>query len=1529
MSFLSLCSACFVISLTIGRRPVWLSGVPGSFVMSTQKLDHVPELTGIDTYHGWSQAMVLVLQSNALWNHISEGANRLDPLNFARSRPPISISSSDVELDALLKWQSDDAKVRELLLRRMSDTVKSILPSAPLPRSVPVVIASSPSSASGLDSSASLGWEEPDEDSEVTARDFWIHLRSQYDKVDMSAQIALRTSLLALKLKGLSGADEFLGTFNAARKRFANMGVVFDDSECIFLAMNGLPFSVEWNGWRRTIKLIISGAKATATWAWFTAQVYEEIQNQKAVQGVGREVASVALAPRNYSAEKAARAALVCKNPVCGRTGHDTEHCFSPGGGLADAPKPAWYLKGRKGKESAAVVAERAVLPSVEAANLASDPANRTREISMAVVPDADSMPTPAVFASIMAQDLSTLLDSGCTSHLITDQSFFHTYDTAGASNVTTANHGKLPTLARGSCVAIVTHNGRRTRVNLRECLHAPGAVINLLSVGRMVERGFQLLFGDSQVTISSPPSNGCAIIAAGPMSNRLFFLDVEFVRPGNPLPLLISPTPEVASFARVELTKNLWHARMGHAGGHAVDELPKLGTGVVIKPSVLDRCEACIIGKHPRAPHDDRGEDIDYDILGLLHTDMCGPFPVQSPRGESHFMIVLDDNSNFLATVCLPSKDRALEEFRTIVNRWELETGKKVRIMRSDNAGDFLSARFIAYLNEKGIVHQLSCPYSHQQNGKAERCIRTIEDRALTLMYGANLSSTYWADAVNCAGFLFNLSPTRTLPIHVCAYEVFKGRKPDLSFLRVFGCRAFARVPYELQRKGGVKSVLVTFLGYTPGVKGYLVRDVATRRYFNCRDVIFDENLPSMLPIEGTNELPDDVDPPPTRPLGARSTLIPPRDVVRRDRVLTPAGRAVRAELEAASKRLLDLRARREARVKAALEEHVRAEGVSEEAAAAATEQAVVPDEVAGVDGLNELGGDWLADWAGNRDFGSGCDAAPDEFGFITFRSEKVRRPSAPDYDMKLPPATLKEASLRSDWPVWKAAAEKELKTMRDMGVYKLTSLPPGRREIGSRWVLEFKLGPDGELIAKARLVAQGYSQVPGMDYSVNETFAAVTKTSTVRFVAATAARLDWELDTFDATRAFLWGILEEPVYMRQPKGFEEGDGLVWLLYRSVYGLKQASNVWYKKLRELLERLGFRRSAVDHALFIANVMHEAVSVQCLLAVHVDDGLSGSNSRSFLDWVKDEIRKEFGLKDLGPVKTFLGMEFRRNRITSELWISQVQYIDAILAEYGMTDCNPVHTPMDAIHPWGRPTDDLTQFTSMSVSDQKTFYQRLVGHLLFLVLCTRPDGSQTVRLLTQFCSKPEPGHLFAAKRFLRYLAGTRTLALHYGGAGKDDPLRGYCDADWANDPADRVSISGYVWFFAGGPISWSSKKQTTHALASTDAEYMAVTELIREGLWLRSQGIEVAIPFSEPIDCHIDNTGAIAISRKSSGHTRTKHIDVRYHFIREHIDNGRFNPLWVSTSLNVADIFTKSLARPAHTKFVNALSLVPL
>ena len=282
---------------------------------------------------------------------------------------------------------------------------------------------------------------------------------------------------------------------------------------------------------------------------------------------------------------------------------------------------------------------------------------------------------------------------------------------------------------------------------------------------------------------------------------------------------------------------------------------------------------------------------------------------------------------------------------------------------------------------------------------------------------------------------------------------------------------------------------------------------------------------------------------------------------------------------------------------------------------------------------------------------------------------------------------------------------------------------------------------------------------------------------------------------------------MLEESVYMTQPVGFVEGVDMVWRLLWSVYGLKQALHMWYKKLWGLLEHFGFRGSEVDHALFITKLVHSGMPIHCLMAVHVDDGMAAANSRAFLDWVKVEIWKEFGLKDLGPVVKFLGMEFKRNRATHKLWISQVEYIDSILAEYGLTNCNPVHTPIDPLHLWGRPTDNLDTYLAMSNVLLKSSYKCIIGHLLFLVLCTCPNRQASVCLLSQFCSSPEVGHMFAAKhfKFLRYLKGTRTLALHYGGVLKDDPLATHCDADWANDPADQLSISGYIWSVVGDNV----------------------------------------------------------------------------------------------------------------------------
>jgi hypothetical protein len=372
------------------------------------------------------------------------------------------------------------------------------------------------------------------------------------------------------------------------------------------------------------------------------------------------------------------------------------------------------------------------------------------------------------------------------------------------------------------------------------------------------------------------------------------------------------------------------------------------------------------------------------------------------------------------------------------------------------------------------------------------------------------------------------------------------------------------------------------------------------------------------------------------------------------------------------------------------------------------------------------------------------------------------------------------------------------------------------------------------------------------------------------------------------------------------------------------LYGLKQAAYDWYELLREVLTRLGFLRCEADYAVFIFDhVNGEGVRVICIIAWHVDDGLAGSNNRVFLDRTKAQIAERFGISDLGPVTKYLGIQFIRDRKTRELWMHQEDYITYLLDEHRLTNCNTVSLPMDANFPFGRPTDVFPH-----VDDLQTEYRKLVGELLYLAMYTRPDIALTIMRLAQYNVCAEPKHYAAAKHVLRYLAGTISMRTHYGGADTISPnLHGFSDSDWASCPEDCISISGYVWFYNGGPVSHSAKKQTTQALSSTEAEYMALTGAIQDSIWLQSFFNSLSLPLPLPMQLFTDNAGAIALSKEAANHVRTKHIDLRYHFIRRHIEAKTFIPVWVSTHKNTADIFTKILPRPAFVHHRTGLSLV--
>lgn len=273
-------------------------------------------------------------------------------------------------------------------------------------------------------------------------------------------------------------------------------------------------------------------------------------------------------------------------------------------------------------------------------------------------------------------------------------------------------------------------------------------------------------------------------------------------------------------------------------------------------------------------------------------------------------------------------------------------------------------------------------------------------------------------------------------------------------------------------------------------------------------------------------------------------------------------------------------------------------------------------------------------------HDVNSICEAT-----LLSIRSDICRSPASLTYDMTIPPSNYHEAMLCSDAADWARVVNKELNMLKTMGVYVEEILPEGCKAIGNRWVFKFKLSVDNSPPThKGHLVAHRFSQIPFINYA--NTFAPVTKSVTIRLIAIYAVARGWELNCFDATHVFLWGDLSEEIYMRRPTGFTSTlPNTVWHLRKSLYGLKQASRIWYLLLHDVLGKLGFKRSEFDHALFIFHHSWDGSDVHCLLAMHVDDGTAGCNSKLFLVFIKSEIGKAFGIKDLSPVKTFLGVQF--------------------------------------------------------------------------------------------------------------------------------------------------------------------------------------------------------------------------------------------------------------------------------------------
>jgi hypothetical protein len=450
---------------------------------------------------------------------------------------------------------------------------------------------------------------------------------------------------------------------------------------------------------------------------------------------------------------------------------------------------------------------------------------------------------------------------------------------------------------------------------------------------------------------------------------------------------------------------------------------------------------------------------------------------------------------------------------------------------------------------------------------------------------------------------------------------------------------------------------------------------------------------------------------------------------------------------------------------------------------------------------------------------------------------------------------------------------------------------------------VFKVKRDPVGKVVKyKARLVAKGYAQRRGVDF--NEVFAPVVRLETVRLLAVAAHR-QWTVHHMDVKSAFLNGDLAEEVYVHQPAGFidEKSPGKVLKLRKALYGLRQAPRAWNAKLDASLESLGFLRCELDHALY----KREEEDGFLLVGVYVDDLIITGTSSEAIAQFKKQMHELFQMSDLGGLSYYLGIEVQQE--PGKILVSQSSYARKILEKTGMSECNPCQTPMEHRLKLGKLTDG-------EVIDARA-YRSLIGSLRYLVN-TRPDLAYSVGIVSRYMEAPGRQHWAAVKQILRYVKGTIGYGCVYQAGAGSETVTGYSDSDHAGDQDDRKSTTGVVFFLGSGVITWSSQKQKIVALSSCEAEYIAASTAACQAVWLSRLLGEVIGTEPKKVKLLIDNKSAIALSQNPVHHERSKHIDIRFHFIRECIEEGKVEVDHIQTEKQLADILTKSLGR---TRFV--------
>ncbi|GJR21826.1 putative ribonuclease H-like domain-containing protein [Tanacetum coccineum] len=1037
------------------------------------------------------------------------------------------------------------------------------------------------------------------------------------------------------------------------------------------------------------------------------------------------------------------------------------------------------------------------------------------------------------------------IIDSGCSRHMTGNKAYLADFQDINGGPV-----------AFGGSKGYITGKGKIKTGKLdfedvsfvKELQH-----FNLFSVSQMCDKKNKVLFTDTECLVLSPdfklPDEN-QILLKVPRQNNMYSFNLENIVPLGGLACLIAKATTDES--------NLWHRRLGHVNFKNLNRLVKgnLVRGLPTKLFQNDHtCVACQKGKQHKASCKPKLVSSISQTLQLLHMDLFGPTSVRSINHKTYCLVITDDFSRFSWTFFLRTKDETSAILKDFIRQIENQLNQKVKTIRCDNGTEFKNRDVIEFCGLKGIKREYSNARTPQQNGVAERKNRTLIEAARTMLADSFLPNTFWAEAVSTACYVLNRVLV-TKPHNKTPYELLTGKTPIISYIRPFGCHVTILNTIDHLGKFAGKSDEGFLVGYSLQSKAFRVYNLETKRVEENLHINFLENKPNVAGKGPTwlfdlDYLTDSMNYHSVRSenqanihagqqesnqnTGTKDKIdagdSEKEDESAQDCFELPIWHSYSSTNTSASKSdnkrggpreeeqvFLDDLARLQRQEKEANEE---AEALlknleqetknlvthADAAKSSSTNIFSTVSTTAKASGTNLVNtvsipvstaspneGLSLSDITNSQEDDSEIpplkdihqDTTDGIFTHLSYDDEGAEADFT-NLETVVNVSPIPTSRINPSHP--------SARILGDPTLAILVDLPYGKKAIGTKWVYRNKKDERGVVVRnKARLVAQGHRQEEGIDY--DEVFAPVARLEAIRIFLAFASYMGFIVYQMDVKSAFLYGKIDEEVYVSQPPGFLDPKypEKVYKVVKALYGLHQAPRAWYATLSTFLLKNGYRRGTIDKTLFLKKDKHDIILVQ----VYVDFGSTKN---------------------------------------------QDKYVAEILKKFDFANVKIASTPIETQKPLVK--DEEANDVDVHL------YRSMIGSLMY-VTASRPD----IMFAVCACSRDS---LF--------------------------DLESYSDSDYAGANLDKKSTTRGCQFLGRRLITWQCKKQTIVATSTTEAEYVAAASCCGQVLWIQIQMLNYGFNFMNT-KIYIDNESTICTVKNPVYHSKTKHIAIRHHFIRD-------------------------------------------